>query len=168
MSVNLIAFTLVHVVISLVGIVAGLIVVYGLVTSNRMENWTGLFLATTVTTSVTGFGFPFSGVLPAHVLGVLSLVVLAPAIYGRYARNMAGAWRWVYVIGAVVALYFNVFVLIVQMFQKIPALRTLAPTQTELPFQVAQLGAFVFFAAVAILATLRFHPMRAAAVAIVR
>jgi hypothetical protein len=123
-----------------------------------MDDWTLRFLVLTVATSVTGFGFPFTGVTPAQILGVLSLGALGLAIYGRYSRGMAGGWRWGYIIGAVVALYFNVFVLIVQSFQKIPMLRALAPTQSEPPFQVAQLTALLFFAFLGITAIFRFHP----------
>jgi hypothetical protein len=139
-------FTIVHVVLSLVGIVSGLVVIAGLIAARRLDGWTVLFLASTVATSVTGFGFPVDHVLPSHVVGVISLVVLAVAILARYVRHLAGAWRTIYVIGTVVALYLNVFVLIVQAFRRVPALTAMAPTQSEPPFLVAQLvvmGLFV-------------------------
>src|SRR6266550_3854360 len=122
-------YTLVHVVISLVGIGSGFVVLYGLLTGKRLDRWTAVFLATTVATSVTGFGFPVHKLLPSHVVGTISLVVLAIAIPARYSFHLAGPWRRVYVIGAVTALYLNVFVLIVQSFLKVPALKALAPTQ---------------------------------------
>src|SRR5712691_7810656 len=107
-------FTLVHFVISMVGIASGLVVVFGLLTGKRLDGWTALFLATTVATSVTGFGFPFDHLLPSHKVGIISLVVLAVAILARYAFHLTGAWRRIYVISAVVALYLNVFVAVVQ------------------------------------------------------
>src|SRR6266436_1271280 len=107
-------YTLIHVVISLVGIFSGFVVLFGLLSGKRLDGWTDLFLATTVATSVTGFFFPVHHFMPSHAIGILSLLVLAVAIYARYARHLAGAWRAVYVISALVALYFNVFVGIVQ------------------------------------------------------
>ncbi len=130
-------YTLIHVLIGLVGIGSGFIVLFGLLTAKRLDGWTALFLASTVATIVTGFGFPFDHLLPSHKVGILSLVVLA--IPARYAFHLAGAWRWIYVIGAVFALYLNVFVLIVQAFLKVPALKAMAPTQSEPPFLIAQL-----------------------------
>ncbi|HWB09750.1 MAG TPA: hypothetical protein VG826_11010 [Pirellulales bacterium] len=130
--------TFVHVVISLAGIATGFVVVYGLLTARRLDGWTATFLATTVLTSVTGFFFPFHGFTPGQALGVLALLALALALVARYRRQMIGAWRTVYVISAVVSLYFNVFVLVVQLFQKVPALAALAPTQSEMPFIVVQ------------------------------
>ena len=109
-------YTLVHVILSLIGIVSGLIVLFGLLRSDPMNGWTLLFLVATVATSVTGFGFPFHGVTPAIILGILSLIVLALAIAARYTFHLAGAWRWIFVVSAVVALYFNCFVLVVQSF----------------------------------------------------
>jgi hypothetical protein len=158
-------FTLVHVVISLVGIASGLVVVFGLLAGKRLGGWTGLFLATTVATSVTGFGFPFDHLLPSHKVGIISLVVLVVAILARYAFHLTGAWRRTYVISAVAALYFNVFVLVVQAFLKVPALHAMAPKQTEPPFLVTQLVVLVLFIVIGIMATKRFHdePVRAAA-----
>jgi hypothetical protein len=153
-------FTLVHVAISLVAIVSGFIVLFGLLAGKRLDRWTAIFLATTVATSVTGFGFPIHGFTPGLGLGVISLLVLAVAIYARYARHLAGVWRRVYVISATAALYFNVFVLIVQSFQKVPALKALAPTQTEWPFALAQLVALVAFLALGFMASVRFRAER--------
>jgi hypothetical protein len=138
-------FTIVHVVLSLVGIVSGLAVVAGLIAARRLDGWTVLFLASTVATSATGFGFPVDHVLPSHVVGVISLVVLAVAILARYGRRLAGGWRTIYVIGAVLALYLNVFVLIVQAFRRVPVLTAMAPTQSEPPFLAAQLVVMALF-----------------------
>jgi hypothetical protein len=149
-------FTAVHVALSLVGIASGLVVVVGLLTANRLDTWTAVFLATTVLTSVTGYGFPFHQLLPSHIVGALSLIVLAVAIFARYRRHMVGAWRTVYVVGAVVALYFNVFVLVVQAFLKVPVLHEMAPTQSELPFVVAQLGVLAAFVAIGVAGVRRF------------
>jgi hypothetical protein len=151
-------FTLVHVLLSLVGIGSGLVVVFGLLNGRLLNGWTALFLATTVATSVTGFGFPFDHLLPSHIVGILSLVLLADAILARYAFHLAGAWRRTYVITAVFALYLNVFVLVVQAFEKAPALNALAPTQKEPPFLVAQLVVLGIFVALTILAAKQFHP----------
>jgi hypothetical protein len=150
-------FTRLHVVLSLVGIASGLVVMLGLVGRRRGDGWTALFLVTTVATSVTGFGFPFDHLLPAHKVGVVSLVVLAVAILARYGRGLAGAWRPIYVVCAAVALYLNVLVGVVQAFQKIPALTALAPNQTEPPFVVAQLAVLLLFAALTIAAARRFR-----------
>jgi len=151
-------FTFVHVLLSLVGIGSGLVVVHGLLTGKRLDGWTALFLATTVATSVTGFLFPFHHLLPSHKVGILSLVVLAVVILARYASYLAGAWRRVYVIGAVIALYLNVIVAVVQAFLKVPALKALAfPTQKELPFVAAQLVVLLSFVGHTILTAKRFH-----------
>jgi hypothetical protein len=151
------AFTLFHVVLSLIGIASGFVVAYGLLVSKRFDGWTRLFLATTVATSATGFLFPFHKFLPSHGVGILSLIVLAIAILARYRYGLAGGWRRTYVICAVLALYFNVFVLIFQLFLKVPSLQALAPTQSEPPFQVAQLIALVLFAALAIRGAMKFR-----------
>jgi hypothetical protein len=158
MSSGLQIFTLVHVAISLAGIGSGLVVLFGLLAAKRLDSWTAFFLATTVLTSVTGFFFPFHGVTPAIVVGIISLLLLAAAIVARYPRHLAGAWRRVYVITAMVALYLNVFVLIVQSFQKVPALRALAPTQSEPPFQLAQGVTLALFVALIVAAAIRFRP----------
>jgi hypothetical protein len=156
------AFTLFHVVLSLVGIGSGFVVAFGMLLGKRLPIWTATFLSTTVLTSVTGFMFPVLHFMPSHGVGIVSLIVLALAIYALYVKRLAGGWRRVYVIDAVIALYLNFFVLIVQLFQKVPALK--APTQTEAPFKVAQLTALVAFALLAIFATRRFRndPLRTA------
>ena len=139
-------FTTVHVVISLIGIASGLVVLYGLLGNRWFARWNALFLATTVATSVTGFGFPFDHLLPSHKVGILSLVLLAIAVVALYAFHLGGGWRRTYVICALVSLYLNVFVLVVQLFEKVPALKALAPTQKEPPFAIAQLVVLVAFA----------------------
>jgi len=155
-------YTIIHVLISLVGIFTGLIVLSGMLAGNRLDSWTKWFLITTVLTSVTGFFFPFHGFTPAIGVGVISLLVLAIAIYARYPRHLAGAWRWIYVVTAVIALYFNVFVGIVQAFEKIPALKIIAPTQTEPPFKLTQLIVLTLFIVFAIAAATRFRKEAAA------
>ncbi len=151
------AFTLLHVIISLAGIFSGFIVLSGLLSGKRLDGWTSFFLGTTVMTSVTGFLFPVHRVLPSHIVGAISLAVLAVAIYARYSRHLAGAWRKIYVFTAVMALYLNVFVAIVQSFLKIPALKELAPTQTEPPFKITQLLVLAIFIVLAIAAAIRFR-----------
>ena len=138
MIFDLPTFTLIHVVISVVGVLSGLVVIGGLMAGARLESWTALFLATTTLTSATGFGFPASAVSPAHIVGGLSLVVLAACFAARYWTKLAGRWRTTYVVTAVVATYLNVFVLVVQLFTKTPALSQLAPTQQEPPFALTQ------------------------------
>jgi len=150
-------FTLVHVVISLVGILSGLIVLFGMLAGKRLNGWTGVFLATTTATSVTGFFFPFHGLTPGIVVGIISLAVLAVAIFARHARNLAGAWRKTYVVSVVLALYLNLFVLIVQAFLKIPALKNIAPTQNDPPFKLTQLVVLATFIALGIVAAIRFR-----------
>jgi len=149
-------YTIVHVVISLIGLASGFVVLGGLLSAKRLDGWTATFLVSTTLTSVTGFGFPYHGFLPSHGVGIISLVVLAAAIYARYGRHLAGGSRRIYVAGAVSALYFNFFVLIAQSFQKVPALKALAPTQSEPPFLITQLIALVAFVALGILASVRF------------
>jgi hypothetical protein len=158
-------YTKLHVMISLVGILSGLIVMYGLLKGKRMNAWTGLFLATTILTSLTGFGFPFERLLPSHIVGIISLAALAVAILARYALHLAGAWRQTYVISAAIALYLNVFVLVVQSFEKVPALRALAPTQKEAPFVVTQLVVMALFVVLTILAAKRFREVPASPLA---
>ena len=151
-------FTTLHVIISLIGIVAGLVVMLGMLGGRMLGGWTALFLATTVATSVTGFLFPFTKLLPSHVVGIISLVVLAAALLALYAFRLHGPWRWIYVAGAMLALYLNVFVAVVQAFQKLAFLQPLAPTQTEAPFIVAQVAVLAIFAVLGFLAVKRFHP----------
>jgi len=157
MIFGLTTFTFVHVVLSLVGIGSGFVVVFGLLTAKRLDGWTALFLASTVLTSVTGFLFPFHHFLPSHGVGIVSLIVLAVAIFARYARHLAGAWRRTYAITSVIALYLNVFVLIAQLFMKVPALKAMAPTQSEPPFLVAQLVVMALFVVIGIFAAIRFR-----------
>ena len=151
------AFTIFHVLISLVAIGSGIPVVYGLLTSKRLEGWTLLFLTTTVATSVTGFFFSIHGFTRGHAVGILSLILLTFSILARYRFALAGGWRRTYAVTAVTALYLNVFVLIVQLFEKVPGLKALAPTQSEAPFKVTQLMALIAFAALAILAAIKFQ-----------
>jgi hypothetical protein len=155
-------FTLVHVIISLIGIVTGFLVLFGMFSGNRMSGMTALFLLTTVLTSVTGFLFPISGFTPAIGTGIISLVALAFALLGLYVFHLAGAWRWIYVVTAVIALYLNVFVLVVQSFQKLAFLQRLAPTQSEPPFAIAQGIVLLLFIVAGVVAVRRFHPERAA------
>ena len=157
-------YTFLHVLISLVGIGSGFVVMFGFLTGKRFDGLTAVFLITTVLTSISGFGFPFDHLLPAHIVGIISLVILAVAIPARYMFHLAGSWRWIYVIGAATALYLNVFVLVVQSFMKVPALKALAPTQTEPPFLVAQSVVLIVYLGLTVLATKRFHiePARAA------
>jgi hypothetical protein len=162
MPTGLEIFTLGHVVISLAGILSGVVVMFGLLAGKRLDGWTAVFLATTVATSVTGFLFPFHHFMPSHAVGLLSLVVLAFAIYARYPRELAGRWRPTYVVCAVVALYLNVFVAIVQAFSKVPVLKNLAPTQSEPPFALTQLAVLVAFVALGIVASIKFRPVHVA------
>lgn len=157
MILGMTTFTLVHVVLSLVGIGSGFVVVGGLLTAKRLNGWTLVFLVSTVATSVTGFLFPFTQFLPSHGVGIVSLVVLAVAIVARYGRGLAGAWSRIYAVGAVLSLYLNVFVLVVQLFLKVPALNAMAPTQSEPPFLIAQLIVLACFAAIAVASTKRFR-----------
>ena len=155
-------YTIIHVIISLVGIFTGLVVLLGMLAGKRLDGWTKWFLITTVATSVTGFFFPFHGFTPAIGVGIISLLVLAVAIYARYPCRLAGHWRWIYVVTAVIALYLNVFVAVVQVFEKVPALKVMAPTQTEPPFKLTQLVVLALFVVLGIVAAIRFcnEPIR--------
>lgn len=154
-------FTLFHIALSLVGIGSGFIVLGGFLSNARLDGATHVFLATTIATNVTGFGFPFVQLLPSHIVGLISLVVLAVAVYARYGAALAGAWRWVFVVSATAALYLNVFVLVVQTFLKNPALATLAPTQSEPPFAAAQGVVLAAFLLLGLLAVRRFRAVGA-------
>ena len=148
LGLSLQAFTILHVIISLVAIAAGLVVFYQMLNSQFSPVWTLVFLVTTILTSVTGFMFPIAAFTTAIGFGIVSLVALALSVYALYSRHLAGAWRWIYVVTALFALYLNVFVLVVQSFQKIPALNALAPKGSEPPFAIAQavvLAAFLYF-----------------------
>jgi hypothetical protein len=151
-------FTVVHTVLSLIGIAAGLVVLLGMLGGRKLDSWTAIFLATTVLTSATGFLFPFNKLLPSHVVGIISLVVLAIALLALYGLHLDGAWRWIYVAAAMLALYLNVFVGVVQAFQKLAFLQPFAPTQTEAPFIVAQVLVLAIFAVLGVLAVRSFHP----------
>ena len=157
------AYTLVHVVLSLVGVVSGFVVLYGLLVARRMAGMTAIFLVTTFATCATGFGFPFSGFTPAIGVGILTFAVLAAAVMARYAFRLRDGWRAVYAVGAVAALYFNVFVLVAQAFLKIPALQALAPTGTEPAFAIAQGVVLLLFVVLGRLSMRRFHPISAQA-----
>jgi hypothetical protein len=146
-----------HVLISLIGILSGLVVMIGLLSGKRLNGWTALFLLSTVLTSVTGLLFPFHGFTPGIGVAIISLVILAIAIFARYLRKLGHGWRWIYVVTAMLALYLNVFVLVAQLFQKVPALKALAPTQSEPPFAVTQLLVLVLFVVLTVLAVVRFR-----------
>jgi hypothetical protein len=151
-------FLQIHVALSLIGIISGLVVMYGLLIGRHYGGWTALFLATLILTSVTGFPLEPLGFDPARVVGVISLVLLALAVMALYGFRLAGAWRWVYVGGATAALYLDCFVAVVQAFQKLPFLQPLAPTQSEPPFLVTQIAVLVIFIALGVVAAIRFHP----------
>jgi hypothetical protein len=151
-------YTIIHTLISLVTILTGAVVALGMIGRKRLDGWTKWFLITAVLTIVTGFFFPFHGVTPAIILGIITVPVLAMTIYARYSKRLVGPWRWIYVIGAVMSLYFNLFVLVVQLFQKVPALHSMAPTQTETPFQLTQLAVLIVSVLLIIVAVIRFHP----------
>jgi hypothetical protein len=161
MILGMMPFTAIHVLLSLIGIAAGLVVLFGLLTANAMSGWTLLFLATTLATSLTGFFFPIHGFTPALAVGGLSLLILAATIAARYRFHLTGAWRGIYVVGVVSALYFNSFVLVVQAFLKIPALHTLAPSGSEAPFVLAQGIVLAFYLITGVLAVRGFHPRHA-------
>ena len=153
------AFTTLHVVLSLIGIVAGLVVAAGMFGSKRLDGWTAVFLATTILTSVTGYFFPVDRILPSHIVGAISLIVLAIATVAFYRYRLEGSSRGIYVITALIALYLNVFVLVAQAFLKVSALKALAPTQSEPPFLVAQAVVLAAFIAIIIGAFRSFHPV---------
>jgi hypothetical protein len=157
------AYTLLHVAISLIAIGSGLIAVGGMFASRRLPVTTALFLLTTILTSVGGFFFPINGFTPALGVGAVSCVILAIALFAYYGKGLAGAWRWIYVITAVAALYLNVFVTVVQSFVKIAALNALAPTQSEPPFAITQAVVLAIFVLIGIAALITFRPNAPAA-----
>jgi len=166
LGMSLSTFITVHVIISLIGIVAGIIVIFGLLGSNRMPGLTALFLLFTILTSATGFLIPplvSEKLLPSHMVGALSLVLLAIACIALYGMKLSGAWRWIYAVTALLSLYLNVFVLVIQGFLKVPALHALAPGEPPggPVFAVVQLIVLVFFLIVIIGAVRRFRPMPA-------
>ena len=158
MILGMTLFTFIHVVISLIAILSGLIVLFGMVNNDRMDLMTAIFLLFTVATSVTGFFFPIHGLTPALIVGMISIALLALALAGRYIFALRGAWRWIYIVTAITAQYFNSFVLVVQSFLKIPALHALAPSGSEAPFVIAQSIVPLFYVVVGYLAVRRFQP----------
>jgi hypothetical protein len=160
LGMSLATFTVVHVVISLIGIISGILVLFGLFGSNRMPGMTALFLIATILTSLTGFLFPFEKLLPSHIVGIISLIMLAIACIALYVMKLSGSWRWIYTLTALIALYLNVFVLIIQSFLKIAPLHALAPSvpPSEPPFAIAQGIVLVLFVVAIIGAMRRFRP----------
>jgi hypothetical protein len=154
-------FTAIHVILSLVGIATGFAVIFGMIGGKKLPSWTAWFMITNLLTDVTGFLFPFKGITPGIILGVLSLVALLLAFLGYYVLRLSGTWRARYVVCAALALYFNVFVLIVQSFEKISALKAIAPTQAAPPFAIAQLCALGLMVLLTIMALRRFKPAAA-------
>ena len=157
LGMSLQTFTFVHVAISLIGIASGIVAIYGLFSGRVLHGWTGTFLTTTVLTDITGYGFPTDHLMPSQILGAISLVILAVTLVALYSRHLTGAWSRIYAVGATLGLYMNCFVLVVQSFQKVPALKALAPTQSEPPFAVAQLIVLAIFLTVAVRLGIRFH-----------
>jgi uncharacterized membrane protein len=160
LGMSLGAFTILHVIITLVAIGSGLIVVGGMFASHRLPVTTALFLLTTALTSVTGFLFPIHGLTPALRVGILACAILAVALFALYKEHLAGAWRWIYVITAVASLYLNIFVLVVQGFVKVPALTALAPTQSEPPFVITQAVVLAVFILIALIDGIKFRPTK--------
>jgi hypothetical protein len=161
MILNITTFTLVHVILSLVGIVAGLVVAGGFMSGRRLDRWAAVFLITTIAANATGFGFPFATLLPSHIIGIVSLIVLAVVIFAHYGKHFTGPWRSTYVVGVVLATYLNVFVLVVQLFRRVPALIALAPTESEPPFAVTHVLVLLLFAWLGAAAVRGFRPAAA-------
>jgi hypothetical protein len=167
-GVSIATFTILHVIITLIAIATGFIVMFGMVCSKKMSGWSAIFWLTTLLTSVTGFMFPIHGFTPALGVGGFAMVVLAIGLLARYVKRFAGSWRWIYAVTAVVSLYLNFFVLIVQAFQKIPLINPLAPVvgppfagATNTQFAIAQGVALVFFVVMGIVTALKFRPVAA-------
>jgi len=158
LGISVTTYTLIHVVLSLVGIVAGLVVAGGLVAGTRPERWAAVFLVTTVAANATGLGFPFVHFLPSHAVGIISLVVLATVIVAHYVKHFAGRWRATYAVGVVLATYLNVFVLVAQLFKRIPVLFVAAPTQSEPPFALTQVLVLALFVWLGVVAVKGFRP----------
>jgi len=158
MTFGMTPFTLFHVLLSLVGIFTGFIAVFGMIAGKRLDGWTAVFLVTTALTSITGFFFPFHGPTPAIKLGIISLVILTVAIPARYVKHLEGAWRKIYAVTASIALYLNVFVLVAQLFMKVPSLHVLAPTGSEPPFLISQVVVMAIFIVLTIAAAIKFRP----------
>lgn len=159
LGMSLQAFTVFHLVISMIGIAFGFIVAGGIIASNKLPGWTALFLLTTILTSATGFLFPFTKLLPSHIVAIISLVLLAVALYALYGKSLVGVWRPVYIVTAMLALWFNVFVLIAQSFQKVALLNVYAPTGAEPPFAITQAVVLVFFIFTIVVGIRRFLPV---------
>jgi hypothetical protein len=155
------AFTLLHVIITLVAIGSGLIVMGGMFASHKLPGTTAVFLFTTILTSVTGFLFPIHGFTPALGVGILACVIVVVALFALYKEHLVGAWRWIYVITATASLYLNVFVLVAQSFTKVSALNALAPTQSEPPFTITQAAMLVIFILIGLIAVVKFQPATA-------
>lgn len=161
LGLSLAGFTVLHLVISMIAIALGFVVAGGLLSSNKLPIWTALFLITTILTNVTGFLFPLTKLLPSHIVAIISLVLLAVAVYALYGQGLVGKWRPVYVVTSMLALWFNVFVLIAQSFQKVALLNVYAPTGTEPPFAIAQAIMLAFFIIVIVAAIRKFRPVPA-------
>ncbi|WGD53119.1 hypothetical protein QA641_04050 [Bradyrhizobium sp. CB1650] len=164
LGMSLAMFTMVHVIMSLIAILAGLAVMFGMLGSKRMPGLTALFLGFTILTNASGFLIPpllFEKLLPSQMIGILSLVLLATACFALYYMKLAGAWRWIYALTALISLYLNVFVLVIQSFLKVPALHALAPSvpPTEPPFATVQGIVLVFFVVLIIGVIRRYRPM---------
>ncbi len=156
LGMSLAGFTVLHLIISMIAIGLGFVVAGGLLASNRLPGWTLWFLILTILTSATGFLFPFTKLLPSHIVAIISLLLLAIAVYALYGKGLSGIWRAAYVVTAMLALWFNVFVLIVQSFQKVALLNAYAPTGAEPPFAITQGIVLVFFIFLIVLGIRRF------------
>jgi hypothetical protein len=154
------AFTLLHTIISVIGLLSGLIVLGGMYGAQRLPGWTALFLLTTALTSITGFFFPNAKITPGQIFGAITLIAMVPTLIGLYGFHLRGAWRWIYTGGAVIVLYLNFFVLVAQLFAKVTVLQPLAPTQSEPPFLITEIVVLAIFVVLGILALVKFHPER--------
>ena len=155
-------FLEIHVAVSLIALAAGLVVLYGLLSGQALGGWTVLFLVTLILTSVTGFPLPPFGFDPPRAVGTLSLILLAIAVLAVYGFKLGGAWRWIYIVTALTALYLDAFVGVIQAFAKIDFLHELAPTQSEPPFLIVQLVVLAIFVVLGFLAVRRYHPQTGA------
>ena len=154
------AFTLLHTIISVIGLLSGLIVLGGMYGAQRLPGWTALFLLTTALTSITGFFFPNAKITPGQIFGAITLIAMVPTLIGLYGFHLRGAWRWIYTGGAVIVLYLNFFVLVAQLFAKVTVLQPLAPTQSEPPFLITEVVVLAIFVVLGVLALVKFHPER--------
>lgn len=150
-------YTWFHTLLSIVALIAGAVAIKGLLNSRVTPIWTEIYLVTAILTSATGFGFP-GPFTPAKVVGTICLILLAIALLALYVFKLRGPWRWLYVIGIAVSTYFDYFVLVAQLFNKVPALKALAPTQSEPPFAVAEVIVLAIFVWLAVQAVRKFHP----------